>query len=226
MILDRKLHNFGYGVMGLLVNVVVIVACLSASPANATAEVTRIVVLGDSLTAGYGLARPVSFTHRLQSALRGAGVAQAIVENAGVSGDTSAGGRARLDWALAPKAGEPADLLIIELGANDGLRGLDPAQTEQNLDAIMEQAKARGVRVLLAGMMAPPNLGREYAAEFNAIFPALANKHGVALYPFFLDGVATKPHLNQKDGTHPNAEGVDVIVARILPHVKKLIAAP
>ncbi|MBT3358285.1 MAG: arylesterase [Rhodospirillales bacterium] len=209
--------------MRLFVNAFVIFACLAAWPA--AAEVTRIIALGDSLTAGYGLARPVSFTERLQWALRNAGV-QAIVENAGVSGDTSAGGLARLDWALAPKAGKPADALIVELGANDGLRGIDPASTEKNLDAIIQKARARGLPVLLAGMMAPPNLGREYGAEFNGIFPRLANKHGVALYPFFLDGVAAISHLNQRDGIHPNAAGVDVIVKRMLPHVKKLITAP
>ncbi|MBL6927904.1 MAG: arylesterase [Rhodospirillales bacterium] len=215
------MHRFGYGLVALFVNAVVILTCFSA----AAAEVTRIVVLGDSLTAGYGLARPTSFTVRLQSALRGADN-PAIIENAGVSGDTSAGGLARLDWALAPKDGKPADALIIELGANDGLRGIDPASTEQNLDAIVEKARARGVRVLLAGMRAPPNLGREYGTEFNEIFPRLAKKHGIVLYPFFLDGVAAISHLNQRDGIHPNATGVDVIVERILPYVKNLIADP
>lgn len=212
--------------MGLVVNVVVILASivpwLVLCPA-AAADPTRIVVLGDSLSAGYGLAGPASFPERLQSALIGAGV-QATVENAGVSGDTSAGGLARLDWALAPKNGKPAHILIIELGANDGLRGLDPATTEGNLDAIIEKAAARGLRILLTGMLAPPNLGREYGAEFNGIYSRLAEKHAVALYPFFLDGVAAIPHLNQRDGIHPNAAGVDVIVERILPHVINLIA--
>ena len=220
-----KLYRFRYGLAGLFVNAAVILACLAGSPAGAAAETLRIVALGDSLTAGYGLSRPESFPVRLESALRKQGI-EAVVENAGVSGDTSAGGLTRLDWALAPNVSGAADLLIVELGANDGLRGIDPDSTEENLGAILDKARGLGLRVLLTGMMAPPNLGREYATEFNAIFPRLANKHGVALFPFFLDGVAAVPHLNQRDGIHPNATGVDVIVKRILPYVMDLISEP
>ena len=187
--------------------------------AAAAAEPVRILALGDSLTAGYGLARPASFPARLGEALGAEGRAVEVI-NAGISGDTTAGGLARLEWAL---AGGP-DVVILELGANDGLRGLEPASTFANLDAMLTRLAAAGVAVLLAGMKAPPNLGAEYGAEFDAIFPRLAEKHGVAFYPFFLDGVAARPELNQEDGIHPNALGVAVIVERILPHVKALIA--
>ena len=178
-----------------------------------------IVVLGDSLTAGYGLPAGDAFPTRLQAALKDEGREVAVL-NAGVSGDTSAGGRSRLDWTL---SGGPA-AMILELGANDGLRGLDPAATFDNLDAIITKAKAAGVAILLTGMLAPPNLGQEYADDFNAVFPRLAEKHDVLFYPFFLAGVAAKPELNQDDGIHPNAEGVKVIVERIMPYVLDLLA--
>lgn len=194
-------------------------AALLAPPAPAAgAGPVRILALGDSLTAGYGLASDQAFPVRLEKALKARGI-EAVVDNAGVSGDTTAGGLARLDWAL---DGSKPQLAIVELGANDGLRGLDPAATRKNLDAILTRLKAAGVRVLLAGMYAPPNLGRDYGREFNAIYPELAEKHKVALYPFFLDGVAANPALNQADGIHPTAKGVDVIVERILPAVAKL----
>lgn len=137
------------------------------------------------------------------------------VHNAGVSGDTSAGGLARLDWALAG----PVDLVIVELGANDGLRGLDPGETERNLDAIIGKLKDRGIAVLLAGMRAPPNMGDDYARAFDGLYGRLAAEHDVPLYPFFLDGVAARPDLNLDDGIHPNAEGVEIIVTRIAPFV-------
>ena len=184
----------------------------------AAAEPVRILVLGDSLTAGYGLPPDEGFTARLQARLRDRGY-DARVFNGGVSGDTSAGGLARLDWALAD---EP-DIAIVELGANDGLRGLDPAALSANLDAILQRLRAADVRVLLAGMRAPPNLGRDYEAAFNRVFPALAEKHDVAFYPFFLDGVAARPELNQPDGIHPNRAGVAVIVDRITPYVVRLL---
>ncbi len=187
-------------------------------PASARAA-ESIVVLGDSLTAGYGLPAGDAFPARLQTALKDEGREVAVL-NAGVSGDTSAGGRSRLDWTL---SGGPA-AMILELGANDGLRGLDPAATFDNLDAIIAKAKAAGVQVLLTGMLAPPNLGQEYADDFNAVFPRLAEKHDVLFYPFFLAGVAAKPELNQDDGIHPNAEGVKVIVDRIMPYVLDLLA--
>jgi len=219
MVFGRLPRSIRYGVIAGLVNLAV-----SAAGVGPAAAAT-IVVLGDSLTAGYGLAADDAFPARLEAALGAEGI-EARVINAGVSGDTSAGGLRRLDWALAPGPDGPPDAMIVELGANDGLRGLDPRQTEANLDAILAGARQRGLRVLLAGMMAPPNLGREYAAAFAAVFPRLAERHGVLLYPFFLDGVAADPTLNLDDGIHPNPDGVDVIVERILPYVKRLIAEP
>jgi acyl-CoA thioesterase-1 len=180
-----------------------------------------VLALGDSLTAGYGLAADQAFPARLQATLREQGLSVRVI-NAGVSGDTSAGGRARLDWSLADN---PA-AAIVELGANDALRGLDPEETRANLDAIILELKKRGIAVLLAGMLAPPNLGPEYEARFNAIYPDLAARHGVLFYPFFLDGVAARPELNQADGMHPTAAGVDIIVDRLLPLVRELIKAP
>jgi acyl-CoA thioesterase-1 len=194
---------------------------LTAAPARSVAAEGKpltILAFGDSLVAGFGLGSRDAFTAKLEMALKVKGI-EARVINAGLSGDTSAGGLARLDWALEPKP----DFAIVELGANDGLRGLDPAQTRANLDAILGKLKAKGVPVLLAGMYAPPNMGPDYGKTFNALYPELAKKHGVAFYPFFLDGVAADASLNQPDGIHPNAKGVDVIVERILPHVLKLI---
>jgi len=188
--------------------------------ASADGDPIRLMALGDSLTAGYGLADAEAFPARLQQALAERGY-DVTVLNAGVSGDTTAGGLARLDWALA----DDPDLALVELGANDGLRGIDPAATRENLAGILEQLVARGVPTLLTGMYAPPNLGREYGEAFDAIYPDLAQTYGVPLYPFFLEGVATDPALNQDDGIHPNAEGVDVIVERIAPYVVDLIEA-
>ena len=183
-------------------------------------ESRRLVVLGDSLAAGYGLPSDHAFPARLQTALIAAGHAIEVI-NAGVSGDTTAGGLARLDWAL----GNPAPgFAIVELGANDALRGLDPAHAYDNLDRIITRLKSRRIKLLLAGMKAPRNLGRDYASAFDAIYPRLAAKHGVPLYDFFLDGVAADPGLNQRDGIHPNARGVEVIVERILPYVTRLLA--
>ena len=179
---------------------------------------TRIVALGDSLTAGYGLAAPFAFPARLQAALRAEGRIVEVV-NAGVSGDTSAGGKARLAWATA----ESPEFVIVALGANDGLRGIDPKETFTNLDAILARLKSRQIGVLLTGMYAPPNFGRRYGEEFNNVFPRLAAKHRVPFYPFFLDGVAGDAALNQADGLHPNARGVDIIVERILPHMRALL---
>lgn len=178
----------------------------------------NILVLGDSLTAGYGLAPEEAFPVKLEQRLKKEG-RNVRVLNGGVSGDTSAGGRARLDWALADKS----DAVIVELGANDGLRGLEPAQMKDNLDAIIAALKKRNIAVLLAGMRAPPNFGPRYGAEFDAVYPSLAKKHAVPLYPFFLDGVAAEPALNQRDGIHPNRDGVRVIVDRITPYVLRLL---
>lgn len=178
------------------------------------------MVLGDSLTAGYGLPQGEAFPVKLEAALRARGFDVSVL-NAGVSGDTTAGGLARLDWALADKPTHA----IVELGANDGLRGIDPAVTRKNLGAILAKLKAAGIPVLVAGMYAPPNWGKEYAEAFARLFPDLAREHGAALYPFFLDGVAANPSLNQPDGIHPNEKGVAVIVERILPQVVRLLAA-
>ncbi|MBC8445110.1 MAG: arylesterase [Rhodospirillaceae bacterium] len=181
-------------------------------------ETLKILVLGDSLSAGYGLLRADAFPSQLERALIEDGVDVKVV-NAGVSGDTSAGGLSRLDWALS----EGVDMVIIELGANDGLRGLEPAETIKNLDGILTILRKRGLAVLLTGMQAPPNLGAEYAREFAAIYPRLAEKFNVTLYPFFLDGVAAIPELNQEDTIHPNVKGVRVVVGGILPYVKRTL---
>lgn len=188
-----------------------------APPAAATP--IKIVALGDSLTAGYGLPAKDGFVPRLQAALAADGIA-AEVTNAGVSGNTAADGLARLDWSV--PAG--TDAVIVELGANDMLRGLKPQVTRTVLDTILSRLTARHIAVLLCGMRAAPNLGDAYDREFDRIYPELAAKYGVPLYPFFLDGVAANLKLTQADGMHPNAAGVDVIVKRILPNVKDLIA--
>jgi acyl-CoA thioesterase-1 len=202
---------------GLAALVVKIVAGLLASSV-AGAEPLRLVVLGDSLTAGYGLPIKDAFPAQLEAALRARGIGVTVV-NAGVSGDTTAGGRARLDWVLA----STPSAVIIELGANDGLRGIEPAATAGNLDAIIVQLRQRRIPILLAGMYAPANLGRDYTKAFNAIYPRLAKSHNVILYPFFLDGVAGMPALNQDDGIHPNAKGVATIVERIIPFAIRLL---
>ncbi len=191
---------------------------LSSAAAAPGAQI-RIVAFGDSLTAGYGLPPAAAFPVQLQAALKARGHAVEVV-NAGVSGDTTAAALDRFDWAVP----DNADAAIVELGANDALRGLDPARARANLDAILSKLKARGLPVLLAGMGAPRNLGPEYVAAFDRIYPELAEQHGAILYPFFLDGVALKPELNLRDGIHPTEEGVSVIVARILPQVEALIA--
>ncbi len=189
-----------------------------AAAAPVFAETFRILALGDSLTAGYGLSKDDAFTMQLERALK-AGKLNVKVINGGVSGDTSAGGLARLGWALTD---EP-QLILIELGANDGLRGLDPRETERNLDSIISQSKKAGLTVVLSGMRAPPNLGREYVSEFNTIFTRLASKHDITLDPFFLSGVVAIPELNQDDAIHPNAKGVAIIVKRLAPLLKGLI---
>jgi acyl-CoA thioesterase I len=195
-------------------------ALVAALPATAqTARPVTIVALGDSLTAGYQLPPADAFPVKLQAALRAKGIA-ATVENAGVSGDTSSGGLERLDWAV----GDGVDAVILELGANDALRGIDPAITRRNLEAIIAKLKERNIPILLTGMIAPPNMGSTYGAAFNPIFPELAAKHGLIFDPFFLEGVAAERDLNLADGMHPNGRGVDVIVRRILPKVEELIA--
>ncbi|MBC06844.1 arylesterase [Thalassospira sp.] len=177
-----------------------------------------LVLFGDSLMAGYGLAHENGFAPKLQAALKEAGHDVEVI-NSSVSGDTTAAGLARLDWALVEKP----DAVLLELGANDALRGMEPSQTRENLAEILEKLRGMDVDVLLAGMMAPPNMGAAYGDEFNSIYPDLASSYQVDLYPFFLEGVAAEPGLNQDDGMHPNAEGVDVIVKRILPDVIGLL---
>ena len=192
---------------------------LSAAPALAAAAApTKIVAFGDSLTAGYGLEPSEAFPVRLAARLQKDGYAVTI-ENAGVSGDTTSGGLARLDWAI---GGRP-DLVLLELGANDALRGIDPKLTRANLDAMLVKLAREHIKVLLIGMKAPRNWGPDYDEAFDAIYPDLAEKYGVPLYPFFLDGVALDAKLNQGDGLHPNAAGVAVIVAKIAPVVERLI---
>jgi acyl-CoA thioesterase-1 len=186
--------------------------------AQAGTQPIRILAFGASITAGYGLDAADSLPAQLEAALRAHGI-DATVINSGVSGETSAGGRARLDWALA----DNPDLVIVDLGGNDALRALDPKATEANLAAIVARLKAAKRGVLIAGMLAPPNLGADYQAAFNAVFPAVASRYDVMLYPFLLDGVAADPALNQEDGIHPNAAGVKVIVERMLPTVLQAI---
>jgi acyl-CoA thioesterase I len=193
-------------------------ALLTAASRPADCATLKILALGTSLTQGYGLPPGTEFTTVLQEKLKKAGVDATLI-NAGVSGDTSADGLARLDWSLAdnPKAA------IVELGSNDALRGLAPAQTEKNLAAILTKLKAAHVAVLLCGMHAPRNLGPEYVAQFDPIYARLAKQFGVLFYPFILDGVALNPKLNQADGIHPNPAGVRIIVSRILPDVLRLV---
>ncbi|HUG63045.1 MAG TPA: arylesterase [Methylomirabilota bacterium] len=192
---------------------------LLATPNVATADPVRLVALGDSLTAGYGLSNgDDAFPQKLEAALKARGH-DVLVVDAGVSGDTSTGGLARLDWSVGPDA----DGVIVELGANDMLRGADPSVTAEAIDQIVARLRKRGLEVLVAGMRAAPNLGQEFGRDFDAIFPDVAERHGALLYPFFLDGVVADPRLNQADGIHPTAEGIDVIVERILPSVEALI---
>lgn len=222
--LQRSTNSSRYGGIrgqfNLFAAVFLFLASLLAGAQAALAnEEPVILAFGDSLTAGYGLPQNDSFPAQLSRALASAGRPAKVI-NAGVSGDTSAGGANRIDWALADKP----DLVILELGANDGLRGFEPSQTRKNLDIIMEKSLASGAKVLFTGMLAPRNLGNDYAAEFDAVFPDIAEKYPNAVYyPFFLDGVAADPKLNQDDGIHPNAEGVAVIVERILPFVLRAL---
>ena len=190
-----------------------------AAAVPAWAEPFRIVGFGDSLMAGYGLGPGEGFPEKLQAALRRRGH-DVVIANAGVSGDTTSGGLSRLDWSIP----DGTQLVILELGANDMLRGIDPALVEQNLDKMLARLKERNIPVLLAGMVAAPNLGHAYGEQFGTIYPKLAEKYGATLYPFFLDGVAGDPRLLLEDGMHPNARGIDRMVERALPTVEKAIA--
>lgn len=195
------------------------VACGLRPRISAAATPVRIVAFGDSLAAGFGLPRNQGFEAQLEAALRARGHDVTILDGA-VSGDTTAAGRARLDWVLA----DNPDGVILELGANDGLRGVDPRQTRANLTAILDALQRRHIPVLFCGMYAPPNLGADYTESFRAVFDNLGKRPGTIYDPFFLQGVAADPRLNQPDGLHPNAEGVHRIVARLLPMVERLIA--
>ncbi len=197
----------------------VLLLCALAMASAAHAAPVKILALGTSLTQGYGVPPGFDFTVVLEARLRASGI-DAKVINAGVSGDTSAGGLARLDWSLADRP----DAAILELGSNDALRGQSPAQTESNIAAVLTKLKAAHVPVLLTGMLAPRNFGPEYAAQFDPIYPRLAKRFDVLFYPFILDGVAMNPKLNQADGINPNPAGVRIVVERILPYVKRLVA--
>lgn len=209
---------FNYSFLGLLLALFGLAAPLCAAP---VAKPLLILAYGDSLTAGYQLPAAFSFPAQLQASLRKDGL-NVTVHNAGVSGDTTTQGLARMAWVMGGLKTRP-DLVILELGANDSLRGIDPKITRRNLDAMLSNFKQRGVPVLLAGMQAPPNMGATYASAFNPIYPQLARQHKVALYPFFLDGVVLRADLKLGDGMHPNQQGVAMIVARIKPAVRKAL---
>ena len=206
--------------MRRLATLAAVLFALAVAPAAApaAAEPVRLVVLGDSLTAGYGLPPGAGFPARLEAALKKRGRDVTVID-AGVSGDTTAGGLSRLDWSV----GADAQAVIVELGGNDMLRGIDPARTAENLDKIVGRLRDRGLPVLVAGMRAPRNLGEDYGTAFDALFATVAERHGAALYPFFLDGVAADPALNLPDGIHPNEAGIAIIVERILPAVEQLL---
>lgn len=205
----------GYGRFTAAVNsLAILLFCLI--PARADTPPVRLAVLGDSLAAGFGIKPEQAFPALIEAALKAEG-RNVTVLNDGVSGDTTAGGLDRLDWIL----GDKPDIVMVELGANDALRGIDPASTEHNLATIIEKLKAAGVTAWLAGMMAPRNLGPEYVAAFDGLYQRLADKYQVPLYPFVLDGVAQDPTLNQADGLHPNPKGAKVIAERMLPFVAR-----
>jgi acyl-CoA thioesterase-1 len=201
-----------------MVRILLVIATLLFSIQVALAKPLTLLALGDSLTAGLGLEANEAFPVKLEAALQSRYPGLKII-NGGVSGDTAADGLARLDWALTDDVGG----LIVELGANDALRGLDAAQTESALNAIMVKAQLRNLPVLILGMKAPPNMGPDYVARFDGLYPRLAAKYQALLYPFYLDGVAANASLNQADGIHPNGQGVDVIVAKVMPSVEELI---
>jgi acyl-CoA thioesterase-1 len=210
-----------YGKLARLVQrfALALILAVAALPASAQDKPVKIVALGDSLTAGLGLAVNAAFPAQLEKALKAKGLAVEVT-NAGVSGDTSSGGLARLDWSVP----DDTDAVILELGANDMLRGIDPKVPRAALDKMLSRLKERHIAVLLAGMRAAPNLGPDYGRAFDAIYPDLAKQYDVALYPFFLDGVAGDATLTQHDGLHPTQAGVAAIVERMLPQVEELVA--
>jgi len=216
---ERRLFMFAH-ILVLTLGLTGVGGLILAGPAMAAAEARpiRMVVLGDSLSAGLGLAANDAFPAKLQKALKDKGISVEMT-NAGVSGDTASGGRERLDWSVP----EGTQAVIVELGANDALRGIDPAVTRAALSDILTRLKARNISVMLCGMVSPPNYGRDYAERFNTIYPELAKSFGVPLYPFFLEGVAADAKLNQADGIHPTPQGVDIIVHNIMPTVEAFL---
>lgn len=210
----RRCHN-----AAALLAVMLITLLSASAQAQGQNQGIRLLIFGDSLVAGYSLPPDASYPAQLEKALKAKGV-NATVLNAGVSGDTTAAAASRLDWALADKPTH----VIVELGANDMLRGLAPEQARSNLDGILNKLKQARLPVLLMGMRAAPNLGADYGRRFDGIFPDLAARHGVPLYPFFLDGVAGEARLNLSDGIHPTRDGVAVIVERTLPHILRFLA--
>ena len=217
-----------YGAITAAFNGRIVAACVAlvlllgigTLPSTTHAQTLRIAMLGDSITAGYGLKPQEALPVKLEAALKAAGRDIAVV-NHGVSGDTTAGGLARVDWMM----GDKPRLVLVALGGNDALRGTDPAETERNLDAIITRLKAEGAAVMLFGMAAPRNYGPEYTKAFDGLYPRLAEKHKIPLYPFLLDGVAMERELNQADGIHPNIKGVEILVTRIAPAVLKALDA-
>jgi acyl-CoA thioesterase-1 len=216
--LKRLFAHIGVLIVVLMTAGPVLAQSLTQAPAQVAAKPVKMVVLGDSLSAGFGLQASAAFPARLQKVLADKGI-NVDMTNAGVSGDTSSGGRERLDWSIP----EGTEAVILELGANDALRGIDPAVTRAALSDILTRLKARKIAVLMCGMLAPPNYGSDYAARFNAIYPELSKSFDVPLYPFFLEGVAADAKLNQADGLHPTADGIDVIVKNILPKVEAFL---
>lgn len=207
-----------YRIYASIVAILTLLVMTPLTSVSAAAEPLRLVALGDSLTAGLGLEAKDAYPAKLQAALAKLGV-EVVIDNAGVSGDTTDGGLARLDWSVP----DGTKAVLIELGANDMLRGLDPKLARANLAAMLERLKERKIPVLLMGMRAAPNLGADYQKAFDAVYPDLASQYGAVLYPFFLDGVAGTPGLNQADGMHPTAAGVDVIVTRLAPVVAEFV---
>ena len=212
----RRVHSAKAAVLALIGCAALLGGLVTADAAD---RPVKIVALGDSLTAGYGLSRQDAFPAQLEKALKAKGIAVEI-ENAGVSGDTASGGLSRVDWSV----GDGIDAVIVELGGNDMLRGVDHKVTRAALAAIIERLQARGIEVLLAGVRAAPNMGEDYVRGFDAIYPDLASKYGVVYHPFFLEGVAAQAKFALQDGIHPNAAGVSQIVSSIMPKVEELIA--
>lgn len=210
----------------ILIAITSVLAIFSPSGASRAADGEQIAILafGDSLTAGYGLPAGEGFTDKLEIWLNENSDKSIKVYNGGVSGDTTSGGRARLDWGMAPIKGGKPDLVILSLGGNDALRGVTPDITRANIDAMVKSLTEKNIPMLLAGMMATPSWGAEYVKAFDSIYPDMAAKYGVPLYPFFLDGVAADPTLNQSDGIHPNEEGVAIIVSKIGPKVLEVLS--